>query len=272
MKLYISYAAKDALNLAKHLDKYYSQTGHEVFVEINEISGEVTFDGPRKMAISKCDYFLVIITPAALKHYSIVDIDVREAQRKNKIIIPCIHKDIKYDEIKWGLQGIHREFTNENELVKQLDIIINKDDKFGVEFAIETGDIAHFIADTIALKYAQKFYGAELYVYSKLTNDLSSLEEFNIPPGNDLFVKSTGSILSKKILFVGVPELQEFDYPQIREFALHVLKILAEKDPSLRHLAMTINGLGFGKDEIESAFSQFGGIVDALRLEFIQSL
>ena len=266
MKLYISYDGKDAFNLVKYLNKYYRQTGHQVFGIINEIPGGQSWDNSRKMAISECDYFLAIITPAALKQYSIVAIEVREAQRKNKIIIPCIHKDIKYDEIKWGLQDISEiEFTNENELVKQLDIIINKDDKFGVEFAIETGDIAHFIADTIALKYAQKFYGAELYVYSKLTNDLPSLEEFNIPPGNDLFVKSTGSILSKKILFVGVPQLQEFDYPQIREFASHVLKILAEKDSTMGHLAMTINGLGFGKDEIESAFSQFGGIVDALR-------
>jgi len=43
------------------------------------------------------------------------------------------------------------------------------------------------------------------------------------------------------------------------------LNILSKKDPDIKHLAMTIHGPGSGKDEIESAYSQFGGIIDALR-------
>ena len=63
---------------------------------------------------------MVILTPDALSS-SYVESEVLQAQRKKKIIVPCMHEYINYNEIKWGLdkiQGI--EFLNEYQLVLNL--------------------------------------------------------------------------------------------------------------------------------------------------------
>ena len=44
-----------------------------------------------------------------------------QAQREKKIIIPCFHKNVRVDDIKWGLnkiQGI--EFSDKYELAREL--------------------------------------------------------------------------------------------------------------------------------------------------------
>ena len=65
-------------------------------------------------------YFVVILTPDALSS-SYVEREVLQAQKQNKIIVPCIHEHVEYNEIKWGLQenqGI--EFSDRYELALNL--------------------------------------------------------------------------------------------------------------------------------------------------------
>jgi hypothetical protein len=66
-------------------------------------------------------------------------------------------------------------------------------------------------------------------------------------------------------LYIGVPPLFQFSYPQIREFAANALGILAREAPDITHLAMTVHGVNYGLDEVESFLAQFAGFLDALQ-------
>jgi hypothetical protein len=71
--------------------------------------------------ISNCHIFVVIITSSVALRSPEIEKEILQAQKENKTIIPCIHKDIKPDDIKWGLnkiQGI--EFEDKFELARTL--------------------------------------------------------------------------------------------------------------------------------------------------------
>ena len=60
------------------------------------------------------------------------------------------------------------------------------------------------------------------------------------------------------------PGYEEFSYRDFREFSKTVLNVLTNVD-NVEHLAMTIHGVNYGKDEIESAIAEFAGLLDAMR-------
>jgi hypothetical protein len=292
VKIFISYAREDT-DFAKYVHKYLRDKGHDVLIDVSSIRVGDPWASSIEKNISECDIFVVILTADSITSPN-VEKEVLQAKKENKIIVPCITEDVEYSDIKWGLeekQGI--EFSDEFKLARKLSSMIknyendipsdrntNKNyesiskivestnttiisSSQEVEFTVEEGDIAHYMSDLIALKYAQGFYGADEYISSKLGQPLKKQIE-TLLPGNHLLIDSKGDILSKKILFVGVSPAQDFDYEQIRQFSFLVLKSL-ERDNSIRDLAMTIHGIGFGLDETESAYAQLGGILDALR-------
>ena len=94
--------------------------GHDVFIDVNSITIGDPWARSIEKNISDCDMFVVILTPDALSD-SYVKQEVLQAQKQNKIIVPCIHETVEYDEIKWGLeenQGI--EFSDKFELALNL--------------------------------------------------------------------------------------------------------------------------------------------------------
>jgi hypothetical protein len=134
-----------------------------------------------------------------------------------------------------------------------------------IELRIELGDVTAFEADVLALKYAQGFHGVDDVVAQSLGRVGISPITMQLNIGQFAFVQTHGSIGAPHALFVGVPRLRAFSYPQIREFAAQVLHILAEQAPATKHLAMTIHGAGYGLDEVESCAAQVEGYLDALR-------
>ena len=58
-----------------------------------------------------------------------------------------------------------------------------------------------------------------------------------------------------------MPSLVEFKYQEIREFGSSVVRILAEKAPTCRHLAMTLHGPNYGLDEVEALLSLLNGCI-----------
>jgi hypothetical protein len=134
-----------------------------------------------------------------------------------------------------------------------------------VELRIEHGDATAFEADVLALKYAQGFHGVDEVVAESLGRVGISPIALQLSIGQFAYVETHGSIRATHALFVGVPRLRSFSYPQIREFASQVLHILAGQAPTTKHLAMTIHGAGYGLDEVESCVVQVEGYLDALR-------
>jgi|GEM_PF-618213 len=134
-----------------------------------------------------------------------------------------------------------------------------------IDFTVQQGDITSFDAEVVALKYAQAFYGADAQIASLLRSIGIPIDTLRPEAGDFRFVQTEGRIKANHALFVGVPSLEYFDYPQIRQFAAQVLNVLARVAPNTRHLAMTIHGIGFGLDEIEAVHAQIAGYLDAFR-------
>ncbi|MDQ3818644.1 MAG: hypothetical protein M3362_13335 [Acidobacteriota bacterium] len=131
--------------------------------------------------------------------------------------------------------------------------------------SIEAGDALKFQADVLALKYAQAFYGVDEAVAQRLSIEDDDLA-LSLPRVYSFCLfPSKKAISAKAVLFVSVPSLDQFGYQEIREFGRKVLISLAGAAPEIRHLCLTINGPGYGLDEIEAFESEVAGILDAIK-------
>jgi tetratricopeptide (TPR) repeat protein len=120
VKIFLSYSRDDAGNIAKHIHRYLRNSGQDVFIDVNSIRiGEPWADSIEKN-ISECDIFVIILTPDSLRSGH-VEREILQAQRENKIIVPCINEHIDYNEIRWGLEKIQGiEFLDKEDLVIKL--------------------------------------------------------------------------------------------------------------------------------------------------------
>lgn len=139
------------------------------------------------------------------------------------------------------------------------------------EISIECADVANYPCDVLIMKYAQDFYGADAVVASLLMKSRADVSNISPRPGEHVLLSSNGRIAANRILFVGVLDLYQFEYGQIREFAKFSMQVLAEEMPTAKHIAMTMHGVGYGLDEREAFLSQLGGLLDALKEGIIPS-
>ena len=119
MKIFVSYSRRD-VDLAQHVHEYFMDSEHEIFTDVNSIQMGDIWSSIIENNISRCDIFVVIVTHASLRSIEI-EREVLQAKGENRIIIPCIHKDVSHEEIKWDLakyQGI--EFEDKYELARKL--------------------------------------------------------------------------------------------------------------------------------------------------------
>lgn len=132
------------------------------------------------------------------------------------------------------------------------------------QLAIEHADITEFDADVVAFKYAQAFHGADGTVADLLMGKNVPAESLQPGKGKYSYLASRGAIAAQHVLFVGVPNLHNFTYPEIQKFSADILSILKREAPETRHVAITLHGVGYGLDEMESLVSSLRGFEDAL--------
>lgn len=134
------------------------------------------------------------------------------------------------------------------------------------KIAIEVveGDALEIDADVLALKYAQQYYGVDELVAARLVQ--AGIKKTRMKPkiGEFRMVPTNSAISAENALFIGVVDLYDFGYREIREFARRVLSSLAGATPEVRHIATTIHGAGYGLDEIESFEAEMAGFLDAI--------
>ena len=131
-------------------------------------------------------------------------------------------------------------------------------------FEVVEGDIIAFPADLVAFKYAQGFHGADRHASQALANIGVNAETLQPEVGNHRLVDPGPVLAARRVLFVGVPPLHDFGYQQIREFGTSVIRVLSERLPDCRHLAMTLHGPRYGLDEVEALFSMLTGCMEAV--------
>src|SRR5579885_2052952 len=132
-----------------------------------------------------------------------------------------------------------------------------------VQFDVVCDNVLTFPADVLALKFAQGLHGADQDVAEALGLAEAVLHRKLPRPGSYQLVSGQNLVAATRVLFVGVASLWHFRYAQIREFAARVLQALEESAPQARHLAVTIHGVNYGLDELESFTAEVAGFLDA---------
>jgi tetratricopeptide (TPR) repeat protein len=136
VKIFVSYSRRDAGDFAEQIYDHLREE-HDIFTDVNNIQIGSVWSHVIENNISNCDLFVAIITHAALKSPH-VDKEVLQAQKENKIIIPCMHRNIRlrgggYDS-KWGLEKIQGiEFNNKYDLARDLYLKIEQYQKVSSE-------------------------------------------------------------------------------------------------------------------------------------------
>jgi hypothetical protein len=133
-----------------------------------------------------------------------------------------------------------------------------------VEISIVQGNALEVTAEVLVLKYAQGLFGVDAQVVGRLnTRGAGVFPEVPLPPpGSITLVESRGLIGAPAIMLVGVIELGQFGYEEIRSFARRSLDELARSMPEVSQIAMTLHGVGFGLDETEAFRAELAGIVE----------
>lgn len=120
MKIVVSYSRRDAGDFANQIRRHLSTFNYDVFTDVDSIRAGEVWSNTIEQNISNCDIFVVIITDGALQS-PYVEREVLQAQRENKTIIPCFHKDVIDSDIKWGLDKIQGvEFDDKYELARHI--------------------------------------------------------------------------------------------------------------------------------------------------------
>ena len=133
-----------------------------------------------------------------------------------------------------------------------------------IPIRVVNNDALAINADVLVLKHAQALFGVDRNVFYRLSKLHANLESSLPEYGKFLQVDSFGTIGVKEVLFVGVEQLSEFRYQNIREFAHRALVHLGKNSPQVETVCFTLHGGGYGLDEIEAFESEVAGIVDAL--------
>jgi len=142
-------------------------------------------------------------------------------------------------------------------------------DSIGI--SIVNGDAKLVPADALVLKYSQSIRGLEGEIMKEMES--AGKQVGDTLPGQHAFLIADGKEVtsSKNILFIGVPELSEFGYREIREFGKKAMSVLGAKFPSTRSIIMTMHGTGYGLDEREAFESQLAGIMESVKKQDIPS-
>jgi hypothetical protein len=133
----------------------------------------------------------------------------------------------------------------------------------GIELRILTEDALSYRSDLLVLKYAQNSFGVDLRA-----TDAARINPVILPnPGRTLLIKKPTNIASENLMFIGTESIGKFDYRSIRDFSRRALAAAGELDYSVREIALTLHGVGFGLDETEAFESEVAGIVEAIDTE-----
>jgi hypothetical protein len=132
-----------------------------------------------------------------------------------------------------------------------------------VQIDLKAGDALAEPADVLVLKHAQGRFGLDEAVDAILE---AAGRRLHLPDPWDFSIEnSVSDIAASHIFFLGVPPLREFGYKEIRAFARKALEILATELPQTQHIVLTVQGPGYGLDEVEAFQSEIAGLVDAIR-------
>jgi hypothetical protein len=122
-----------------------------------------------------------------------------------------------------------------------------------IEISVQCADVANVPADILLLKYAQSFYGADQAIVARLVErgvcHWSDIAPIN---GEHVLFDTGAAIAPSRALFLGTPELGDFRYREMRQFARRAIEIIGQNRLPVRTLTTTVHGAGYGLDVAEA--------------------
>ncbi len=134
----------------------------------------------------------------------------------------------------------------------------------GISVAVAEGDALKLEADVLALKFAQNLYGAEKVAVDSVSKINKDIYKQLPSTGESIILETNGTIEAPRIMFYGVPPINEFSYNQVREFGKGVLESLSLHAPTVTHIGLTVPGLLWGLDDIEALQEQMAGMQESI--------
>ena len=180
-RLFVSYATDDSGDYAEYIYEIYKRSGHDVFMSGETISPGEYYEPKILDSISTCDIFIAIVTHSAMKS-SHVEKEVLQAQRENKVIVPCMHKYVMRNQIKWNLtnlQGLEfkTEYDLAREMTRNLSLLYEKTRQKTTRKASNFGRQKQVTAETVKSKWAETDMSHSLWENSAPNTLLKPLPE-----------------------------------------------------------------------------------------------
>lgn len=136
-----------------------------------------------------------------------------------------------------------------------------------IEIDVQTGDARTVVTDVLALKSGTHIYGVTAAVVAVLeTHGVTDRKRITGSPA-PLLINAAGHLGARQVLFQPTPPLARFEYAEIREFSKNVLRSLAMMNTRVCTLTLTLHGIGYGLDEVESFRAEVAGLVDAVEAD-----
>lgn len=134
-----------------------------------------------------------------------------------------------------------------------------------VKFNLVNDDFFRSQADVYILKYPQGLNGLEKIVVKKIHAKGVDVTSYLPLPNEHFLIDNNGSLLAKKTLFIGVPNLWDFGYDYIYRFAKNSLEILKSEMIEVEEINVTIHGVNYGLNLREAFQSEINGFIDAIK-------
>jgi hypothetical protein len=285
MEIFCCYAREDRSFLNK-LKMHLMQLQREGLISIwndADISPGANYEEEIDRYLNTADIILLLVSADFMASGYCYSVEMKRAMERHErgeaYVIPIILRPIYWQLAPFGkLQALPRDgksiassdWHSADEALFDVaegirETLKELASRGSIEFSIQQGDITTFNADVLALKYAQAFFGTDEIVAHLLSRVRIAENSMRPRVGAYRYVETQKCIQARHVLFVGVPDIADFNYRDIQEFAAKVLNILDNVAPATRHLAMTIHGAGFGLDEIEAFLAQITGYLQALQ-------
>jgi hypothetical protein len=284
VNIFFCYAHEDEelLNkLKEHLSSLKTNGVIDVWYD-RDISAGIEWEQEINNHLNTAQIILLLLSPDFIASDYLYGIEIKRALEREKRgearVIPIILRPVHFEGTSIGdLEALPMNakpvslWHNPDEafinvaagIRKTIDELLTTQQS--IEFSIELGDITLFKTDVLALKYAQGFFGTDEIIAHLLTRVGIAIETLCPSISDYRYIQTQNCIQARYALFIGVPDISDFNYQHIQEFATRVLNVLALIAPATKHLAMTIHGAGFGLDEIEAFLAQFRGYLYALQ-------
>ncbi|MFQ5970415.1 MAG: TIR domain-containing protein [Nitrososphaerales archaeon] len=118
--IFVSYSEGDGDDLADAIKKQFSKWGYDIFVARRDIPVGENWDKLIKRKLANCKSCVLLITEGALRS-DYVNIEVSEAKKYKKDIVPCKYEEVERKDIKWELNDIQMiTFETKGELLRKL--------------------------------------------------------------------------------------------------------------------------------------------------------